>query len=151
MSFDISLQVNSSDRKTLDKTITDIMTLSGTLRSETSIIDPVILVNADLASLTNCNYMTIPTFGRSYFVNNIRSIRNGLVEISGHVDVLSTYKAAIRGNVAIINRQESVYNLYIDDGSFKAYQKQLIQTKEFPNGFTGFEYVLAIAGSAGVT
>lgn len=147
MAFTISLQVNSSERERLTKSLSEIMTVSGVLKSETSIIDPVIMIECDLSDVVNCNYMTIPAFGRSYFVNNIRSIRNGLVEFSCHVDVLSTYASAIRANRAIVRRQQNNWNLYLNDGSFKVYQNPKVLTKAFPSGFTTQEFVLAVAGS----
>ena len=91
--------------------------------------------------------MTILTFGRSYFVNNITSVRNGVFEISAHVDVLSSFKTQIRGNAAIIRRQENKWNLYLNDGVFKVYQNPMVLTKEFPNGFSAPEFVLAVAGN----
>ena len=94
--------------------------------------------------------MTIGKFGRKYFVNNISSIRQGLIEISAHVDVLTTYKAKIRENRAIIKRSQGNYNLYLNDGSLKVQQNPKISTKAFPQGFiTSIEFVLAIAGGSG--
>ena len=104
--FDISFYVNSSEKNKLDKTLTLITTLSGVLKESTSIIDPIIVIEGDLSAFTGCNYMQIDTFGRSYFVNNIRSVNNGLIEITAHVDVISTYKNAIRANSAIIRTKE---------------------------------------------
>lgn len=145
--MNISLQINTSDKIRLDKTITDITTLSGTLKSSTSIIDPVILIEGDLSSFVNCNYMTIPIFGRSYFINDIKSVRSNLFEISGHVDVLSSFASGIRVNNAIIRRQENDWNLYLNDGSFRTYQNPMVLTKEFPSGFSTQEFVLAVAGA----
>ena len=147
MAFNIVLQQNNSEMNRVSKSITDIMTVSGTLKEETSIIDPVIKIECDLSTVTGCNYLSIPAFGRSYFVNNIRSIRNGLVEFSCHVDVLSSFASAIRENTAIIKRQENKWNLYLNDGSFKVYQNPTVLTKAFPSGFTTQEFVLAVAGS----
>lgn len=148
MSFNITIQVNSSENNKLDKTLTDIATLSGTLKQETSIIDPVIAVEGDLSSYVGANYCTIPAFGRSYFINNIRSIRNGIFEISCHVDVLSSFKTQIRANSAIIHKSERNWNLYLNDGSLKTYQNPLVYAKEFSGGFSGTEYyVLGVAGS----
>lgn len=150
MSFNITIQVNSSENNKLDKTLTDIATLSGTLKQETSIIDPVIAVEGDLSNYVGANYCTIPAFGRSYFINNIRSIRNGIFEITCHVDVLSSFKTQIRSNSAIIHKSERNWNLYLNDGSLKTYQNPLIYTKNFsssfPNPLTEY-YILGIAGS----
>lgn len=147
MSFTVALQSNSSPKNQLDKSVSGVLTVSGTLKEGTSVIDPVILVQAPLSTLVNANYMTISAFGRSYFITDIRSIRNDLVEISGHVDVLSTYAAGIRGNNAIIYRQENDWNLYLDDGSFQIYQNPSVLTRPFPSGFSTLEFVLAVAGS----
>lgn len=147
MSFNISLQTNNSERNRLTKNVQTIMTVSGVLKEETSIIDPVIKIECDLALVTGCNYLSIPAFGRSYFVNNIRSVRNGVVEFSCHVDVLSTYADQIKSNTAIVRRQENEWNLYLNDGTFKVYQNPNVLTRAFPSGFTTQEFVLAIAGS----
>ena len=147
MAFEVLLQVNKSEKNRLDKELTTLATLSGTLRQDTSLIDPVITFSCDLASVTTCNYITIPQFKRSYFVNNVRSVAPGLVEFSCHVDVLSSFKDAIRQNTAIIKRQENKWNLYLNDGSFKVYQNPMVLTKAFPSGFTTQELVLAVAGS----
>lgn len=145
--FNIVLQVNSSEKERLDKNITDIATISGTLREKTSLIDPVIVIEGDLSNYVNCNYMTIQAFNRSYFINNITSVSNNLFEISAHVDVLTTYKTQIRTNDAIIARQEKKWNLYLNDGVFKTYQNPFIVTKAFPSGFTSQHFVFSVAGN----
>lgn len=147
MSFSIMLQRNASEKNKVDKTLTTITTMMGTLKNETSIIDPVIIFEGALSNLKNCNYCTISEFGRSYFVNNIRSVRNGLIELTCHVDVLSTYKSQIREQFAIVKRQQENWNLYLNDGSFKVYQNPMVLTKQFPAGFTAPSFVMAVAGS----
>lgn len=147
MSFSISLMITTSPKEKLDKDMSTIQTVSGTLKEETSIIDPVIKIQGDISSFTRCNYMYIPEFNRYYFVNDLRSIANNMFEVSGHVDVLSTYKEQIRTNRAIVRRQENNWNLYLNDGSFKVYQNPMVLTRAFPSGFSQQELVLAIAGS----
>ena len=147
MAFDILIQQNQSEKNKIDKDVTTLATITGTLRQETSIIDPVFIVAGDLDDFIDVNYLTVDSFGRSYFVNNIRSVRSGLVELTCHVDVLSSFAAAIRSNTAIIRRQENNWNLYLNDGTFKVYQNPIVLTKAFPSGFTTQEYVLAVAGS----
>lgn len=147
MAFNIILQRNNSELNRVTKSIDNIMTVSGTLKEETSIIDPIIKIECNIADVKGCNYISVPEFGRSYFVDNIRSIRNGLVEFSCHVDVLSTYAEQIKNNTGIIKRQENEWNLYLNDGAFKVYQNPNVLTKAFPSGFTAQEFVLAVAGS----
>lgn len=147
MAFNIILQRNNSEMNRISKNIEDILTVSGVLKEETSIINPVIKIECDIAAITGCNYMSIPVFERSYFVNNIRSIRNGLVEFDCHVDVLTSFADSILTNTAIIKRQENSWNLYLNDGSLRVYQNPNVLTKKFPSGFNTQEFVLAVAGS----
>ena len=147
MSFSITLQINNSEPIKVDKDISTIATYNGTLREGTSIIDPIIKIECDLTDVKRCNYLTIPSFGRSYFVKDMVSVRNGLVEFTCHVDVLRTYVSEIRRNSGIVKRQENLWNLYLNDGSLKVYQNPQVVTKEFPSGFSGLHFILGIAGS----
>lgn len=147
MSFSIHLMRNNSPKEKLDKDLTILSTLNGTLKTSTSIITPVIMIEGNLSNFTSCNYMYIPEFGRFYFVNDITAISNNIVEFSCHVDVLTTYRDQIRGNHAIVRRQENSWNLYLNDGSFKVYQNPMVLTRAFPSGFNSQEFVLAVAGS----
>ena len=146
MSFNITLQKMTSEKYAVTKSTSDIKTVSGVLKDTTSIIDPVIMIEIDLADVTDCNYLSIPKFGRKYFVNNIRSVRNGLVEFTCHVDVLSSWASELKTNSAIVRRNEKKWNLYLNDGTFKIYQNPNVLTKAFPSGFTTQEFVLAVAG-----
>lgn len=145
--MDIILQVNSSEKIALDKTLTDVLTVSGYLKDSTSILNPVIIIEGDLSEVTSCNYMTIEEFGRSYFITDITSIRNNVFQVSGKVDVLTTYKDEIRANKGITAKQENNWNLYVNDGSLLQYQNPKVITKAFPSGFDTMEFVLAVAGS----
>lgn len=148
MSFTIKLQKNKSDLNVLTKNIEDVLSIEGELRAETSIIKPIIRIETSNNDIFNCNYMTIESFGgRKYFIDDITSVRNGIIQISAHVDVLSTYDTQIRKCTGIISKQTFNYNLYLDDGTLKAYNNPKIVTKSFPNGFTGESYLLLVAGS----
>lgn len=150
MSFNIRIMVNNSASNVAEKDFTTIDTLTGTLRNETSVTNPTIRIEADVNTIAESNYFYIPQFHRYYFMKDIRSIRNGLVEISGHCDVLTTaYKLGnLNDCMGITKKQQTKWNLYINDGSFKVYQNPIVTTELFPNGFTTFQYVLAVAGSA---
>ena len=142
----IELYTNNSEVEKLVKDLTTLQTLEGTLRESTSILNPTIKIEG-LTNIEKINYMYIPEFGRYYFVNDIRSIRNNLFEVSAHVDVLMTYAEEIKQQIAVIRRQENVWNTYLDDGTFKAYQNPVIVTKLFPNGFNDNSFVLALSGT----
>lgn len=142
----ITFYNNASERNAVTKDLTEIATLSGALREESSIIDPKITIASLTNSIKDINYAYIPDFGRYYFINEIVSVRNGVWRISMHVDVLMTYAEGIRNNSAIIQRNENEYDLKLNDGLFVTQQNPRKSVHQFPAGFTDFDFVLAIAG-----
>ena len=135
--MNISFGVTTSEKRQLDKTVSYSVNLSGTLRNETNVVNPTIVVEANVSTLAACNYMDIPAFGRKYFITDIRSISDKLCEVSGHCDVLSTFKEGIRANNAIIGRSATKgnWNLYLNDPMLKVTNKSNIITK---TGWTAF-------------
>lgn len=135
--MNISFGVTTSEKRQLDKTVSYSVSLSGTLRNETNVVNPTIVIEANVSTLAACNYMSIPAFGRFYFITDIRSISNELCEVSGHCDVLSTYKAGIRANSAIVGRSATKgnWNLFLNDPMLKVTNKSTIITK---TGWTAF-------------
>lgn len=144
----IKIYKNLSDNNVLDKNITQLGSdLTGTLKEECSIIDPVITIE-DFTSfdIQTANYAYITAFGRYYYINNIICITDKLFELHMHVDVLKTYASGIRNNSAVISRQERQYNLYLQDGVFKTYANPHYEIKKFPSGFSGYHFIFSVAG-----
>lgn len=146
--MNIKIYKNLSDNNILDKSLTQLgSTLTGTLRETCSVIDPVIKIEDYTGfNLQQANYAYIEEFGRYYYINNIVCITDKIFELHMHVDVLKTYASGIRGNSAVIARQERSYNLYLQDGVFKTYANPHIQIKQFPSGFSGYHFVFSVAG-----
>ena len=141
----IKLYNNTSDKIVVDKSITQIGSdITGTLREDCSIIDPVIAIEG-LSDLS-VNYAYISEFGRYYYINNI-VCRGKLFELHMHVDVLKTYAGGIRGNKAVVARQQNEYNLYLTDGVFKTESIPHYEIRQFPSGFSGYHFILAVAGA----
>ena len=69
------------------------------LKEGTSIEKPTFLLRGDLFS---CNY--VQAFNHYYFVDDIKSVRNGLTEIDCSMDVLATFKTEIGSYNALIER-----------------------------------------------
>lgn len=136
----------SADNVVTKKLSTALATLSGTLRKDCSIIDPVIEVEAINNSIAaSCNYAMIADFGRYYFVRNIELVGK-LWRIHMHVDVLSSFQTPLKSLDAVIARQENIYNLNLQDGLFKTYQNPHMQVYQFPNGFNTQQFVFAVSG-----
>lgn len=147
--FPVYIQRNNSEAIHLDKDLTDILTAYAWLKESTSIINPTFVLEASLSDLVRANYVTVPQFGRSYFVKDIVSITTDLLEVNCHVDVLSSFKDDIRANRGITHRQEERWNLHLNDGVLQAYQNPIITTQAFPNGFTENNFVLIAMGARG--
>ena len=139
----IKLYSNTSDKIVVDKSITQVgADITGTLREDCSIIDPIIKMETNPIG---SNYAYISEFGRYYYINNIVCVGN-LFEVHMHVDVLKTYAAGIRSNNAVVSRQEKQYNLYLQDGVFKEQANPHYEIKKFPSGFSSFNFILAVSG-----
>ena len=148
MSFNIRLMLNNSADNVADKDFTTVDTLTGTMRNETSITDPVIRIEFE-GAIPKFNYFYIPQFFRYYFLKDIRLLRNNIFEMSGHCDVSTTaFKLdALTNCNGIVKKQENLNNLLLNDGTFRVYQNPQVVTQLFPNGFNTFNYVLAVAGA----
>lgn len=149
MGLTVNLYKNTSPVEKIGKTLTDEKTISDVLlKQNTSILRPVLIINSD-NDIFVYDYMYISTFGRYYFIDDIRSAHNNIWEISAHVDVLDTYATAILANTAVLKRQEKKYNLYLDDPEFRTLNTVRVQTKKFPNsGFKkALKYMLVVNGS----
>lgn len=144
--MDIILYQNISENNRVGKTLINKQTFTGNLRQSTSIINPVIMLNAD--NPTVYNYAYIPAFNRYYFINKIEAYRTGLFILTMSVDVLETYKTEIKGMLAIIDKNETVGNNYFNDGSFVLDSRAYNQIINFSNGFNdNGEFILITAGA----
>ena len=142
----IKLYNNLSDKIVVDKNITQKGSdVTGTLREDCSIIDPVIKMSAIGTYLLESNYAYITEFGRYYYITNIVCVGD-LFEVHMHVDVLMSFRGDIRTNNAVISRQDRNYNLYLQDGVFKTYSQPHYEIKQFGTGFTDFQFVFCVAG-----
>ena len=137
----------TSEKNSFPKSKTWALDLSGQLKNTSSIVNPTILVEA--VNPSAYNYMYIPEFERYYFIDDIVSVNNNKWEVSGHVDVLETYKNSILSQSAVIKRQQNKFNLYLNDPDFQTYNYDMIQTKKFSaSGFNkALNYVLVVNGS----
>lgn len=142
----IVLYRNSSVANKVDKNITEVATLTGALRSGTSVISPSFLITGTNANL-NFNYFKVEEWNRYYFTGPPKMEVTGTMVLNGMVDVLMSFKSDIRKTRAIISRQEFLYNMYLDDAKVVMNQNPKHKIVAFPNSFNDFSYILAIAGN----
>lgn len=145
--MDIFLYNNLSSNEHLDKNLTDVLALSGTLRTSTSVTRPVFTVTNK--NVVDKNYCYIPDFNRYYYITDITSANNNSWIISCEVDVLMSYKDSIKKLNVVIDRQE-IDNIdkYIHDNPNVVNTKHFNEVFEFANGFSDTPYyILITAGS----
>lgn len=129
--MDIYMYKNSAEKIVLNKDnyLSSEIHLSGYLRDECDIINPVIEISkaayskiwygaetVDVQStgqdvmsenpyaVPEHNYIYIPKFKRYYFIDNITSVRKGLWRISMSVDVLMSFRDKINNLTGIVKR-----------------------------------------------
>lgn len=142
----ILLYKNTSESIRVDKTLTNEYEFTGTLKEGTSVINPIVNLNA--FNLSTYNYAYIPSIDRYYYITDIKSVKYGLWEVSMHVDVLMSFKSAMRSSLAIIKSTEEPYkNVYMNHNSWATEVKDKTDIISFSGGLnTNGEYILITAG-----
>lgn len=142
----IVLGTIADETNKLNKTINNVTNINGTLRQETSVINPSVLIEAQ--NLSGFNYMYINEFGRYYFITDIVSVKNGLWRVTGKVDVLMSFKAGIETcPVILANTEVTQLDKYMSGEMWKTQVKSKTDIINFSSGLnnTG-EYILITSG-----
>ena len=145
--MDIKLYYNSSDNRCISKKLQNEFSIIGTLREETSIINPVIAIKN--LSPIRYNYVYIPEFKRYYYINNIESVRKDLWKLYLQVDPLMSFKGDILALKVVAEKQSLLENgdEYIDDGSLVSDNLMFKTVYNYSKGFNNTsEYILITAG-----
>ena len=144
--MEITLCVNTSEKSKIGKNLTSMNVFSGTLREETSVTAPVVLM--ELENPSGYNYAHIPEFGRYYFIRDMVSVRKGLWRVSMQVDVLESFKNYILDLGVILSDSENTgAENYLSGDVWKAKVKEKTDIINFPSGLseTG-HFILITAG-----
>ena len=141
---------NYSDKIVVDKKITQIGSdiTNAVIVDNVSVTDPVFRLK-DFSGFNpaTANYCYIDSLNRYYYITDITILTPDVYLISCHVDVLKTYASGIRGNTAMVARQQNIGSLYYQDGVMKTKAYSKYDIIQYPSGFTDFHYVLTVAGS----
>lgn len=148
MSINVTFYTSTSDKRALSKNLTNSVSVNCQITEDCDILNPTLEVNI-FSGLSNKNYMYISSWHRKYFIDSITVTNGGRAIIKGHVDVLSTYKDQILNCSAVVCRQQSKGNYYLNDPAYKARQYKVSTVVEFPNQIFNEDgdMVLAVAGS----
>lgn len=144
--MEITLYVNNSERQAINKTLTSELTLTGSLRSESSVINPSFIIETQNPSAYN--YCYIPEFGRYYFITDITSVRTNLWRIECSVDVLMSFKTPILNLDVVISDDTSPDpETYMNGDVWQTLVKDFTDILNFQNGLLNQgEYILITSG-----
>lgn len=142
----IVLYKNKSEDNKINKSLSSGLSLSGTLRDESDVVNPRILIEAE--NPVGYNYAYIEEFGRYYFINEFRSVRTGLWELTLQCDVLMSFSSEILACSAILDNSTATgFDNYLTDDSWNANVKNSTTILTFSNGLSDQgTYVLITAG-----
>ena len=141
--MNITLCVNNSEKNKLSKSLSNMTVFSGSLKDETSVTAPVVMM--ELENPTGFNYAYIPEFGRYYFIRDMVSVRTGLWKISMQVDVLQSFRNYILGCAVILSDTENTgREMYLSGDVWKSKVKELTNIVSFPSGLSDNGYFILI-------
>lgn len=143
--MEITLYNNVSENEKIGKSLTAIATLTGTLKDDTSIIAPEILI--EYSTPVGFNYCYIDTFNRYYYVKDVIVVRNNLLRLVLKVDVLESFKTQLLTQMVVIDKNTSDYELYLPDENMVTLAKTKTDIVNFPSGLLeSGEFILITAG-----
>lgn len=126
--MNITLYKTTDDIKTVNKTLTDGLTLNADITGGCDIISPLLKITTT-NNVTSYNYCYIPVWGRYYYINTMTVVPGGAVLISCGVDVLMSYRAYISSCMACVIRSESIGKpTDVVDTSLPIHQSQVTTT-----------------------
>lgn len=149
----IKLYYNGSDERVVDKVLTpsDGVSYTAHFKDDSSIINPVLTLSPNV-NIYNYNYLYIPTFKRYYYITDV-TVSTQRYIVNCKCDVLMSFKAGIKAQKCVIERSATLFNEYLEDERFKAYQYTHRDTYRFNGGFDedAQEFILVVCGNPNVT
>ena len=121
------------------------------LKEATSLLNPTFLLTADtVPAISEILFM-----GRYYFVDNIRSVRNGVWEIDCSVDVLATYKSQILAQSAFVVYSSTLNNPNIIDDRIQRTVETIVSNTGNGGTLDRYSdlprYILQVIGTGGAS
>lgn len=131
--MEIILYRNKSDRRALNKTLENPLTIANALllNGNDSILSPQLILTG--VNVSDYNYAYIADLGRYYFITKIDIVDNQRYRIYCDVDILMSFAADIKNLTVISTHAQSNFNRYLPDSVPVSARRNII-AKEFSNG-----------------
>lgn len=156
MSVNVELYKNLSDNRYVTKSIELLDTVTAVWYENTSIVTPTIRFTFP-SELYDVNYAKIPTFGRYYYITDVRTLQGHGVEMDLRCDVLMTYKGTLLNSTQFISRNEGIGKpSFIADSNYPLRINKDMAVIKFEGGnfnlnsatTSGLNFVLNVSGGA---
>ena len=119
MAVTLTLYALSCETNRVDKSnyLSVMSFYSAELKEPTDVLRPVLTIahTGQNGKIPKFNYFSIGAFDRFYFVEDIVVLSQGLIQVTGRVDVLHTYRNAIKALTTFVERNEFTYNALLND------------------------------------
>lgn len=131
----ITLYKVADENNKLNKTLGTGVSYQGQIVEDTDILNPTLIIESTY-NLADYNYAYIDTTGRYYYMHVVM-LPDSRFKLIMNVDVLMSYKDAIKQCNAIISKTEDkrYINEDIDDGSFINQSGIAMKCDVYANGF----------------
>lgn len=152
--MNVILYINSSDNRTLNKSISEGVEISDIfLLRPANILTPVFVIDED--SYSNENYLYCNEFGRYYYISDVVHLTGNRVELHCNVDVLMSYQEEIKELRCVINRASDKYNVLLNDVfkmplSVSDTVNKKLSSGEFTNTLNATSYCILLTVYGGV-
>lgn len=146
MGFAIKLYTVSDDNNKVSKSLGTAKEYSSCILKETEDVTAPTVRIQTTDNLSGINYCYIERYGRYYFVDKIETTPNGFWQLTCRCDVLMSYKSQIRALTGTLERQENLFNGYLNDPQYKALAYRKIVTKQFPTALSNDCFILMTVG-----
>lgn len=150
--IDIDFFNITQDRRSFNRNLGDgfLFRGSGSFKTDTSIINPIIPISNTFTDVFKCNYVKVGSpVNRYYFVNDV-VIKGNFFELHCSIDVLYTYRESILNKKCMIKRQERNYaqeqGLFFNDEKFPILQSKNVSTYTVGQVSNSYGYYLTVNG-----
>ena len=127
---------NISDKRKLNKTITQLSTVEIKLKDENEIVNPTVILSATYLP-PSANYVYIEKLKRYYYINGQRILPGNRLELNLSVDVLMSFKDVINNSVVVARRSGNNYNKMLPD-MIPLQANRNVLYRKFMGGNVGF-------------
>lgn len=166
----LTLYTSTSDKNRIDKSafLTTLVTLTGTMKTESSIINPIIAIDLSqesvivdddslevasdgksiigdtLANLLKANYAYIPDFNRYYFITNIVQVTTFILRFELSCDCLMSYQEEIYSLSALVTRNETTFDPLMEDTNNQlSFKKEVTYNTDIFGNLVNFSFSTA--------